>query len=261
MSWIGNYCCMANHYAKQFFASFFILLVSMNRIYSQTPSPALLISHLIGDFYVYTTYGIYKNSPVPSNSMYMVTSKGVVLFDTPWDSTQFQPLLDSIKLKHDKEVVLCISTHFHGDRTAGLEYYRKKGIKTFTTVQTDGLSKKGGNKRAEFLMYKDTVFKVGEHSFQTYYGGQGHSPDNIIIWVPKEKILYGGCLVKSTDADDLGYLGDANVKEWPTTIKNIQQRFVHPVYIIPGHDGWSSNQSLIHTLNLLQLYHEKNLHK
>ena len=87
---------------------------------------------------------------------------------------------------------------FTEDRTAGLEFYRSKGIKTYTTKQTDELSKLRNEKRAEFLMYKDSIFAVGQYKFQTYYGGQGHSPDNIVIWFDKkEKILYGGCLVKS----------------------------------------------------------------
>ena len=107
--------------------------------------------------YICTSFGSYKGSPVPANGMY-VTSKGVVLFDTPWDSTQFQPLLDSIKMRHDKDVVLCISTHFHEDRTAGLEFYRRIGIKTYTTERTDKLSRERNEKRAEFLIYKDTVF-------------------------------------------------------------------------------------------------------
>jgi mRNA degradation ribonuclease J1/J2 len=72
-----------------------------------------------------------------------------------------QPLLDSIKLKHNKSVVLCIATHFHSDRTAVLEYYKQQGIKTYTTVLTDELSKKNNKKRAEFLISKDTVFNVG----------------------------------------------------------------------------------------------------
>ncbi len=190
--------------------------------------------------------------------MYLVTSKGAVLFDTPWDSTQFQPLLDSIKIRHNKDVVLCISTHFHEDRTAGLEYYRRKGIKTFTTKRTDELSKAGNDKRAQFIMYKDTIFTIGQHSFQTYYGGQGHTPDNIVIWFDKEKILYGGCLVKSTEAEDLGNLSDANIKEWATTIKNIQRKFGNPDYIIPGHQDWHSKESLAHTLNLIQQYQDKN---
>ncbi len=153
---------------------------------------------------------------------------------------------------------MCISTHFHEDRTAGLEFYRRKGIKTYTTKQTDELSKIRNEKRAEFLIYKDSIFTVGQHKFQTYYGGQGHSPDNIVIWFDKEKILYGGCLVKSTEAEDLGNLSDANVKAWATTIENIQQKFISPNFIIPGHLDWHSNKSLTHTLLLIQQYNKKN---
>lgn len=236
--------------------SFFLLSFSGSS--GQPPNQKLVISHLTGDFYVYTTYGAYKNEPVPSNSMYLVTTKGVVLFDTPWDSTQFQPLLDSIKIKHNKKVVLCISTHFHEDRTAGLEFYRRKDIKTYTTEQTDELSKLRNEKRAEFLIYKDSIFIVGQHKFQAYYGGQGHSPDNIVIWFDNEKILYGGCLVKSTEAEDLGNLSDANVKAWATTIESIQQKFINPNYIIPGHLDWHSKESLMHTLDLIQQYNKNN---
>jgi metallo-beta-lactamase class B len=235
-----------------------VFVFSISCAFSQTPNPGLIISHLNGDFYVYTTFGLYKGSPVPSNSMYLVTSDGVVLFDTPWDSTQFKPLLDSIKIRHNKKVIICISTHFHEDRTAGLEYYKSMGIRTYTSKRTDELSKERNAKRAEFLIYKDSLFTVGQYSFQTYFGGQGHSPDNIVIWFEKEKILYGGCLVKSTEAEDLGNLSDANVKNWAITIKNIQDKFKDPKYIIPGHLDWSSKESLMHTLDLIQQYQEKN---
>jgi metallo-beta-lactamase class B len=240
------------------FAILSAFFLSISNASSQTSNPGLIISHLTGDFYVYTTFGLYKGNPVPSNSMYLVTSDGVVLFDTPWDSTQFKPLLDSIKIKHGKKVVMCISTHFHEDRTAGLEYYKSMGIRTYTSKRTDELSKERNEKRAEFLIYKDSLFRVGQYSFQTYFGGQGHSPDNIVIWFEKEKILYGGCLVKSTEAEDLGNLSDANVKNWAVTIKNIQHIFKNPEYIIPGHSDWSSKESLTHTLDLIQQYEEKN---
>ncbi len=239
------------------FAILTIFVLSLSVASGQPPKRSLIISHLTGDFYIYTTYGLYKGNPVPANSMYLVTTKGVVLFDTPWDSTQFQPLLDSIKIKHNKDVILCISTHFHEDRTAGLEFYRRKGIKTYTTEQTDKISKLRNEKRAGFLIYKDTLFTMGQHMFQTYYGGQGHSPDNIVIWFDKEKILYGGCLVKSMEAADLGNLSDANVKAWVATIKNIQVKFRNPDYIIPGHLDWHSKEALTHTLNLIQQYEEK----
>ena len=240
------------------FAILSIVLFSISRTAGQVSGPGLIISHLTGDFYVYTTFGFFKGNPVPSNSLYMVSSDGVVLFDTPWDSTQFKPLLDSIENRHGKKVIMCISTHFHADRTAGLEYYSSMGIKTYTSKRTDELSKQRHQKRAALLIYKDSTFTVGQHSFQTYYGGQGHSPDNIVIWFEKEKILYGGCLVKSTEATDLGNLSDAIIKNWAATILNVQHKFKNPDYIIPGHGDWSSKRSLTHTLDLIKQYEEHN---
>jgi len=193
-----------------------------------------------------------------SNGLYFLTDKGAVMIDTPWDTTQFQPLLDSIEFKHKKKVVLCIATHSHEDRTGGLEYYKQKGIKTFATEQTDIICKERGEKRAEFLIFQDTVFAVGQYTFQTYFGGAGHTPDNIVIWFPKDKLLYGGCLVKSTDASDLGYLGDADTKQWSTTIQKIKQKFGQPSYVIPGHQNWTNKKSLNHTTTLLRQYEKKN---
>jgi len=230
----------------------YILFFSSKNILGQSSNSNLQITHLTGDFYIFTTYNIYKGEKIPSNGMYLVTSKGVVLFDTPWDTTQFQPLLDSIKQKHNKSAILCFATHFHDDKTAGLEFYRKKGIKTYTTVLTDELSKKNSKRRAEFLMTKDTVFNIGNYSFETFYPGQGHTPDNIIIWFNKEKILYGGCLIKSYTDEDLGNLGDANKTEYATTIKNVQKKCHQPKYVIVGHGHWNNVKSLEHTLMMAE---------
>ncbi len=97
----------------KFGASFLVALISFSAIsLSQAQAPELIITHLTGDFYIYTTFQNYQGTTFPSNSMYLVTSKGVVLFDTPWDSTQFQPLLDSIWARHQKKVIMCFATHF-----------------------------------------------------------------------------------------------------------------------------------------------------
>lgn len=219
--------------------------------------PQLKISKLTGDFYIYETYNLYQGNRIPANGMYVVTNGGVILVDSPWDSTQFQPLLDSIKARHNKNVVMCIATHFHDDRTRGLEYYRKKGIKTYTTRKTDELSKKTGRKRAEFLISRDTIFNVGQYSFQTYYPGHGHAPDNIVVWFEKERVLYGGCLVKTVGDTDLGYLGDASTRDYAATVKNVQKKCQNLAYVIPGHGDWSSTKSLQHTFEMAEQLKKK----
>ncbi|EIA07484.1 beta-lactamase [Flavobacterium frigoris PS1] len=187
-----------------------------------------------------------------ANGMYVVTQAGVILFDSPWDDFPYQLLLDSIELKHHKKVVLALATHSHEDRTSGLDFYKQHGIKTYTTKLTDAISIKNERPRAEFLMDKDTVFNIGGFKFETFYGGEGHTKDNIVVWFDKQKILYGGCLVKSIDAKDLEYVGEANLQEWPKTIKRVQEKFKKPKCIITGHHDWSNTEVLNHTLQLLE---------
>jgi metallo-beta-lactamase class B len=230
-----------------------ILFPALLLYFSGSCAQALLkISPLTGNLYVFTTYRSLGEDRVPANGLYAVTGKGVVMSDTPGDTTQFQPLLDSIKTRHGEEVVLCIATHSHEDRTGGLEFLRERGVKTYTSALTDRICQEKGEKRAEFRFMNDTVFRYGEYSFETYYGGEGHSPDNIVIWIGKEKVLYGGCLIKSTEAQDLGYVGEANLKAWPQTIKSIMKKFPHPVCVIPGHQSWTDKASPQHTLKLLK---------
>jgi metallo-beta-lactamase class B len=235
-------------------ASFFLLI----NIFAQHENAKLEISRLAGDFYIYTTYNTYKEYQVPANGMYLITNDGVVMFDTPWDTTQFQPLLDTIKIRHNKNVVICFATHWHSDKTAGLEYYRQQGVKTYTTVRTDELSKKNNKKSAEFLMAKDTVFNVGQYSFETYYPGQGHTVDNFVIWFKKEKILYGGCLIKGADDEDLGYLGDGNIKEYETTSRRVKDRCKKPKFIIVAHSDWKDTNSLRHSLLMAKQLKKEN---
>lgn len=227
-----------------------IFVYSLTNVFGQQAEPKLKISPLTGDFYIYTTYNTYEGSRIPANGMYLVAKDGVVLFDTPWDTTQFQALLDTIKLKHHKDVTMCLATHWHGDRTAGLEYYKQLGIKTYTTSLTDKLSKKNGHKRAEYLIEKDTVFNIGGYSFETYYPGQGHTADNIVVWFNQAKILYGGCLIKGADAKNLGYLGDANIEQYETTLRRVQKKYRKPKFIIISHSDWDNLNSLKHSIRL-----------
>lgn len=243
---------------KKIFTLGLALVYSITRIDAQADQAKLKITPLTGDFYVYTTYNYYENSRIPANGMYLVSSAGVVLFDTPWDTTQFQPLLDSIKARHGKAVTMAFATHWHSDKTAGLEYYRSLGIKTYTTTLTDSFSKVNQKKRAEFLMTKDTVFQSGQYVFETYFPGEGHTRDNIIIWFEKERVLYGGCLIKGVDDETLGYLGDANEAEYANTLKRVQKKCRDPKYILIAHSDWKNTRSLQHSIQMAKALRKKN---
>jgi rhamnogalacturonan endolyase len=226
-------------------------------VYSQDKKPAISITHLDGDFYVFQTWIMFGSSPVACNGLYVVTGKGVVLINTPPDEEQTSKLIDSIEARHRQKVVLCVATHFHKDGTGGFALLRQKGIKTYSSFRTQQLCIEKKEHPSEFYFNGDTSFTVGNHVLQTFYPGEGHTSDNIVVWFDREKILAGGCLVKSTEAGDLGYLGDANTHQWAASIRNLIRHFPAPRYIIPGHQGWAGTGSLTHTLELLDQYKKK----
>jgi metallo-beta-lactamase class B len=235
---------------------FMLQSVGVDRRHDHKPQnqslPNLAINHLTGNLYVYTTWQAQGGARFPSNSMYLVTDRGVALIDGPWDSTQCQPLLDSIYRRHHQKVVLCIATHFHEDRTRALDFLRERGIATYSSAGTYALCLKNHKPLAEHIFTRDTVFHVGNASFSTFYPGEGHSRDNIVVWFPADKVLYGGCFVKSTEADGLGNVADANVAEWPHSVRRLMDKYPHPAFVVPGHQGWSDRGSLQHTMDLLR---------
>lgn len=222
--------------------------------FGQAIQAPLTISHLTGDFYIYTTYKAFEDATFPANGMYIVEEEGIVMIDGPWDSTQLHPLLDSISRRHEKPIIMCIATHYHDDRTGSFEELSANEIKTYSSKQTQKLCIEKHEPKAQYTFTPDTTFQMRNHPFQVIYAGEGHSPDNIVIWFPKDKILYGGCLVKSTESPNLGNLSDANPISWTNTIKKVQKLCPHPKYIIPGHFAWKSKKSLTHTLHLLKQY-------
>jgi metallo-beta-lactamase class B len=228
-------------------STLFLLIIT-----SAFSQPPLSIKKVATGLYVFTTYNTYKGEKYPANGLYAVTPKGVILVDCPWDTTQFQPLLDSIRKLHDKRVVACIATHSHADRTAGLTYYQTKGIKTYTSQRTDSICRATNAPRAQYFLPNDTSIYIGGIKMRIFFAGEGHTPDNIVVWFPQTKLLYGGCLIKSTEATSIGNIADANLKAYPHTLKKLQQVFPNPRYIIPGHEGWKNTKSIEHTLALLK---------
>ena len=142
----------------------------------------------------------------------------------------------------------------------GSIFSNKKELKPIHQSRLLTCAKNAIKSKHNIFSQKTPTFIIGNHRFLTYYPGEGHTKDNIVIWFDDEKVLYGGCLVKSTETNDLGYLEDANLSEWPTTIKNVIKRFPKPQYVIPGHFGWTDNKGLEHTLYLLEEHEKKNTH-
>ena len=81
--------------------------------------------------------------------------------------------------------------------------------------------------------------------FELFYPGAGHARDNIVVWFPQQKVLFGGCFIKSVTATNLVNIADAVLSEWTPAIKRLQKKYKNIRTVVPGH-GTIQGDSLAH---------------
>ena len=202
-------------------------------------------------FYVYTSYGFYKGTLTPANGLLYQSTNGVVLVDTPWGIDQTNQLLNWIYSNLHQPVLFCVHTHSHADRVAGDSALRVNNIKTYSSIATNAKAVANGYPKAVQTFVGDTTLHAGTTPIEVFYPGPGHTTDNEVVWFPLQKILFGGCMVKSTEDTTLGYTGEADLKQWPPSLQKLIARYPDARIIIPGHDDWTNRTSIQHTLKLL----------
>lgn len=216
--------------------------------------PSLELRLLRPGVWIHTSYYTFPDgSIVPANGMVVRDGGGLLLVDTAWGEQLTVDLLDRIQREIKLPVRRAIVTHAHGDRLAGADVLRRRGVPVYALPQTisramavglaipsDSLSglRKAGD--AEWLGAVEVLFP-----------GPGHAPDNLMVWVPSARVLFGGCAVKSAASTSLGNLADADTKAWPEAIRRAMERYPTAEFIIPGHGAEGGKSLLTHTLELL----------
>ncbi|SHL43688.1 subclass B1 metallo-beta-lactamase [Hymenobacter psychrotolerans] len=220
------------------------------------PKPAplhLQVRRIAPDVFVHTSYRRYpgKAAPVPSNGLIISTSKGALLIDTAWDPEQTLELLRWVADSLHQRVRLVVISHAHEDRLGGLAVLRANKINVYSTPLTAKRAAKlpFGTPMPAIKPY--TVIRAGRTRLELFSPGPGHSPDNLVAWLPKQQILFGGCLVKEAAAPNLGNIDEADLKAWPTTLRTVAARYPKARIVVPGHGQWGSTALFTHTLGLL----------
>ena len=231
------------------FVALLIIIPSINT-YSAGPKPVEL-TKVTDQIWLHTSYQIYNGYTTPSNGLVVVSKKGLIMIDTCWDNESTGELLKLATDKFKQKFVLAVITHGgHADRIGGIDTLLQQGIEVISTKQVAQTAVEAGFKPPLPKLEQTSDFEIGEVKIETYYPGAGHSVDNLIVWFPDSKVLFAGCLIKSLDANNLGNLADASVKEWPNSLKNLLKKYPDAKLVIPGHGNWGDNSLISHTLEL-----------
>lgn len=193
---------------------------------------------------------------VSCNGLLHVRDGKAVLLDTPATKDATSELLDWTRKELEAEIETVVPTHFHEDCLGGLETAHLNGIASLAHEKTNSLAAKNGRTKAGKTFTSEYVLPVGNKSIYLYFPGEGHTEDNIVAYLPDEKILFGGCLIKSLGATK-GNLEDANTAAWPQTISNLQSKFPDIITVVPGHNSAGGTDLLNYTGKLFSDYSAK----
>ncbi|MGD8782911.1 MAG: MBL fold metallo-hydrolase [Thioalkalispiraceae bacterium] len=203
-----------------------------------------------------------ENEGLTANAGFVVTQKGVVVYDSLGTPVLGYRLLQAIRKVTDKKVKLVVIGHYHADHAYGLQAFREHTDAAIWAQRdaslyydSPGASQRLAQRREALFPWVDettylvkpdktfidkTEFDMGDTMIQLIHAGPAHAPDDTIMIVKKYGVLFSGDLIFS---GRLPFLGgeEVNTKNWLSALEYLQQMKPEPRFVIPGHGSADSN--------------------
>jgi metallo-beta-lactamase class B len=226
-----------------------ILAQEMRIVYT---SETLQIGQISPNTFVHTSYlNTNDFGKVACNGMLVVHEGEALVFDTPANEEASVELINWLENDKKSKVKGVVATHFHWDCLGGLNEFHTKKIPSYASTKTIELAKAAGYPTPEKGFKKKMNLKAGDLIVINQFLGEGHTKDNFVAYVPSDKVLFGGCMIKEFGAGN-GYLGDANVPAWPSTVRKVKSAFPEDILVIPGHGKIGGTELLDYTIELFE---------
>mgnify|MGYP002039546171 CR=1 FL=1 len=195
----------------------------------------------------------------PSNGLLVRDGNALLLVDTAWGADNTAALLAAVADQLGLPITRSVSTHFHDDRVAGVDLLGISGVETFATAQTRGLALAADNEVPEHVL--DGLSEAGDAidfgPVELFYPGGGHAPDNIVVYVPSVRVLFGGCAVHEASRTSAGNVADADLLAWPDSLRRISARYPKAEVVIPGHGLPGGPELLDHSIEVVEAHNAR----
>ena len=196
--------------------------------------------------------GSSANRNFISNSGFVITNDGVVVIDALGSPALGKELIEAIRRLTEQPIRLVIVTHYHADHVYGLQEF--KAIGATIVAHPEGreyLNSETAQRRLEasrrelfpwidestrlvsadrWLEADETTLRVGSFDFVIRHVGPAHTPEDLVVFVPKVGVLFTGDLVFR---GRIPFVGQADSQNWITSLGRLID--FRPKVMVPGH--------------------------
>ena len=191
------------------------------------------------------------NQGFNSNAGFVVTPEGVVVIDALGTPALGRELLRAIRAVTDKPIRRVIVTHYHADHFYGLSAFKQAGAEVWAhRAAREYLESGEGAARLEqrrrdlapwaddmkalvapdHWLEGDASFTLGGIGVDLIYMGPAHAPDDLVVVVRNDQVLFSGDILFS---GRVPFVGNADSKRWLATMDRLLA--LKPAVMVPGH--------------------------
>ena len=196
--------------------------------------------------------GSAANRNFISNAGFVITDDGVVVIDALGSPTLGKELIESIRRLTTQPIRYAIVTHYHADHVYGLQAFKAVGATILAHPEgREYLASDTALRRLEasrqelfpwidenthlvsadrWLDAEETTLRVGSFDFVIRHVGPAHTPEDLVVFVPKLGVLFAGDLVFR---GRIPFVGQADSQNWIASLGRLID--FHPKVMVPGH--------------------------
>jgi metallo-beta-lactamase class B len=213
------------------------------------------ISPYLDGVWLHTTWRTYQGTLIPSHGLIIEEPGKLWLIDSAWGDARTLELLTQIEQKFGRAPDALLITHSHEDRASGLDHIAGRGIPVWASTHTvERLPKETQALITHTIDDPERPQPLADSNLTIYWPGPGHTFDNIVVWEPRQKLIFGGCLIRPGQSTSLGNTADAHIEEWGQSVKHILDTFPDVAHVVPAHGKPGGAEVLTHTVTLTQAH-------
>ena len=206
-----------------------------------------------------------ENGGWNSNMAFIETGHGVLLFDTGSSQDIGKKLKAVIASVTDQPVRWIINSHGHGDHWLGNAAFSETVASIYASAPVTSLIQTDGSRWVEMfdgmtrgvtgqstilapdtLIKEDQVVIIGGLKIEFLLSGGGHSPSDLMIWLPDSSVLIAGDVIYS---DRMPSTNAGDLANWLKVLPRLEA--LQPRVVIPGHGAVTDARGITRLNDLL----------